>query len=62
MNPKRDYSEAKRKELETRARLGPRLGRPSQERRGPTAEPMRGRPVHRTSGGMSHPTRDSGDE
>lgn len=52
-----DRSEAKRKELETRKRLGPRLGYAPVVRRR-TAEPPAIR-IPRVRMGRAHPTRDS---
>lgn len=56
----RQLSEAKRKELETRKALGPRLGQAKAGARRPTAPPSTGGPRKRVHAGKYHPTRDSG--
>jgi len=53
----KDYSDAKRKELETRRQLGPRLGHPVTRHRH-TAEPPLVR-IPRVRVSHDHPTRDS---
>lgn len=59
---KKPLSEAKRKELATRAKLGPRLGYPKVMPRPPVANPRPGGTRRRGSIGGQHPTRDTSNE